>query len=182
LKDLVCAAVALNLKGQNKTNKPKPRQVDSKRADYLLDRILTEEDRGPAIAYMGHEIPSATCWPSDSEVREFLHVCCSSMAEVRSRASLPIWLLWESGLMQLYCASAKLFTEDVLLNRIAEKLKVSFFDQIGRRVSPNEMNAWRNSLQSFAHVLSHFQLMNVGVALEMQLPLTSKRLVGMSDM
>lgn len=78
--------------------------------------------------------------------------------------------------MQLYCASARLFIEDVLLNRIAEKLKTSFSDQMGRRVSPNEMNAWRNSLQSFANVLSHFQLTNVGVVLEMQLPLTSKRL------
>ena len=78
--------------------------------------------------------------------------------------------------MQLYCASAKLFTEDVFLNRIAEKLKTSFSDQMGRRVSPNEMNAWRNSLRSFANVLSHFQLTNVGVVLEMQLPLTSKRL------
>jgi hypothetical protein len=82
----------------------------------------------------------------------------------------------ESDPVQLYCASAKLFTEDVLLNRIAEKLKTSFSDQMGRRVSPSEMNAWRNSLQSFAHVLSHFQLTNVGVVLEMQLPLTSKRL------
>jgi Mrp family chromosome partitioning ATPase len=78
--------------------------------------------------------------------------------------------------VQLYCASAKLFTEDVLLNRIAEKPKTSFSDQMGRRVSPNEMNAWRNSLESFANVLSHFQLTNVGVVLEMELPLTSKRL------
>lgn len=51
----------------------------------------------------------------------------------------------ESGPVQLYCASVKLFTEDVLLNRIAEKLKISFSDQMGRRVSPNELTAWRNS-------------------------------------
>jgi hypothetical protein len=76
----------------------------------------------------------------------------------------------------LYSASGSLFTEDVLLNRIAEKLKISFSDQMNRNVSPSELNAWRNSLQSFAHVLSHFQLANVGVVLEMQLPLTSKRL------
>jgi hypothetical protein len=68
-----------------------------------------------------------------------------------------------------------LFIEDVLLNRIAEKLKVSFADQLNRNVSPGEMNAWRNSLQSFAHVLSHYELKNVAVVLEMQLPLTSKR-------
>jgi DUF2075 family protein len=76
----------------------------------------------------------------------------------------------------LYSASGSLFTEDVLLNRIAEKLRISFSDLMNRNVSPSELNAWRNSLQSFAHVLSHFQLTNVGVVLEMQLPMTSKRL------
>jgi hypothetical protein len=55
-------------------------------------------------------------------------------------------------------------------------LKTSFSDQMNRNVSPTEFNAWRNSLQSFAHVLSHFQLTSVGVVLELQLPLTSKRL------
>ena len=44
-----------------------------------------------------------------------------------------------------------------------------------RHVSPGELNAWRNSLQSFAHVLSHYQLTSAGVVLEIQLPLTSKR-------
>ena len=78
--------------------------------------------------------------------------------------------------MYLYSAAGSLFIEDVLLNRIAEKLRISFADQLNRRVSPGELNAWRNSLQSFAHVLSHYQLTNVGVVLEMQLPLTSKRL------
>jgi hypothetical protein len=58
----------------------------------------------------------------------------------------------------LYSAPGSLFVEDVLLNRIAEKLKISFADQLDRRVSPGELNAWRNSLQSFAHVLSHYQL------------------------
>jgi hypothetical protein len=76
----------------------------------------------------------------------------------------------------LYSAAGSLFIEDVLLNRIAEKLRISFADQLDRRVSPSELNSWRNSLQSFANVLSHYQLTNVGVVLEMQLPLTSKRL------
>ena len=78
--------------------------------------------------------------------------------------------------MYLYSANGSLFIEDVLLNRVAEKLKISFSDQLNRRVSPGELNAWRNSLQSFAHVLSHYKLTDVGVVLEMQLPLTSKRL------
>jgi len=32
-----------------------------------------------------------------------------------------------------------LFTEDVLLNRIAEKLRISFSDQMNRNVSPDEL-------------------------------------------
>ncbi len=32
----------------------------------------------------------------------------------------------------LYSASGSLFTEDVLLNRIAEKLRISFSDQMNR--------------------------------------------------
>jgi len=63
----------------------------------------------------------------------------------------------------LYSAAGSLFIEDVLLNRIAEKLRISFADQLDRRVSPGELNAWRNSLQSFAHVLSHYQLTNCRV-------------------
>src|SRR5258706_1708495 len=78
--------------------------------------------------------------------------------------------------MHLYASSGKLFIEDVLINRIVEKVKVSFFDQMGFRPSPKEVTSWRNSLQSFANVLSHRKLIDVGVVLEMQLPLTSKRL------
>ena len=57
--------------------------------------------------------------------------------------------------MYLYAARGSLFVEDVLLNGIAEKAKVSFSDQLDHNVSSGEMNAWRNSLQSFAHVLFH---------------------------
>ncbi len=67
--------------------------------------------------------------------------------------------------MYLYSATGKLFSEDVLLNRIAEKLKISFVDQLGRNPGHGEINAWRNSLQSFAHLLSHFGLQDVGVVL-----------------
>src|ERR1039458_9908972 len=105
------------------------------------------------------------------------------MLECNGRHLIPVWILLRcvvalsgSLAVYLYSASGSLFIEDVLLNRIAEKLRISFSDQMNRKVSPGELNAWRNSLQSFAHVLSHFQLTNVGVVLEMQLPLTSKRL------
>jgi hypothetical protein len=41
----------------------------------------------------------------------------------------------------MYSASGSLFTEDVLLNRIAEKLRIGFSDQMNRNVSPGEFNA-----------------------------------------
>ena len=73
---------------------------------------------------------------------------------IREPMSVPILGHW------------KLFSEDVLLNRIAEKLKISFVDQLGRNPGHGEINAWRNSLQSFAHLLSHFGLQDVGVVLQ----------------
>ena len=72
--------------------------------------------------------------------------------------------------MYLYSATGSLFIEDVLLNRIAEKLRISFADQLNRNVSPGELNA------AVCTRPIHYKLTNVGVVLEMQLPLTSKRL------
>jgi hypothetical protein len=42
----------------------------------------------------------------------------------------------------LYSAAGGLFIENVLLNPIAEKLRISFAD------SPSELYSWRDSLQS----------------------------------
>ncbi len=78
--------------------------------------------------------------------------------------------------MYLYTGSTEQFVEDAVQNRIAEKLKVSFFQQLHYNPSPSEVNSWRNSLRALCNALTHAQLLDVGVVLEWQLPLTSMRL------
>ena len=78
--------------------------------------------------------------------------------------------------MQLYSGMSEHFLSDVVQNRIAEKLRDSFFRHFRFNPSPSEVNSWRNSLTATAHVFRHAGLTDHGVLLEYQLPLTSKRL------
>ncbi|MBN2183699.1 MAG: hypothetical protein JW746_00050 [Candidatus Krumholzibacteriota bacterium] len=78
--------------------------------------------------------------------------------------------------MRLYSGSTKQFVADSSLNQIAEKLKNSFFDQMGYNPSPSEIRSWRNSLMAMSQVIQYADLLDHGVMLEYQIPLTSLRL------
>jgi DUF2075 family protein len=78
--------------------------------------------------------------------------------------------------MRLYSGSSEQFIKDTVLNQIAEKLKNSFFTHYRYNPSPNEINAWRNSLRAIAQVFEYSGLTDHGIILEYQLPMTSKRL------
>lgn len=78
--------------------------------------------------------------------------------------------------MRLYSGTTKQFIRDTQLNQIAEKLKLSFFDQMGFNPSPSEIRSWRNSLLSMASAIEYSELLDHGVILEYQIPLTSLRL------
>lgn len=78
--------------------------------------------------------------------------------------------------MRLYSGSSLQFIEDTYQNRIAEKVKESFFQQMGHRPPEGEVNAWRNSLRATSMVFDHAHLTDHGVIVEYQLPLTSSRL------
>lgn len=78
--------------------------------------------------------------------------------------------------MRLYSGSSKQFVADTARNQISEKLKDSFFRHFRYNPSPNEVQSWRASLGAMAHVFQLAELMDHGVILEYQLPLTSKRL------
>ena len=78
--------------------------------------------------------------------------------------------------MRLYSGTSSQFIQDTIQNQIAEKLKNSFFDYYRYLPSPAEINSWRNSLRAMSQVFQYGGLMNHGVILEYQLPLTSKRL------
>lgn len=78
--------------------------------------------------------------------------------------------------MRLYAGTSEQFIHDTIQNQIAEKLKAAFFDYYRYNPSPAEVNSWRNSLRSMSQVFQYANLLDHGVILEYQLPLTSKRL------
>lgn len=78
--------------------------------------------------------------------------------------------------MQLYSGSSTQFIEDSVQNRIAGKLKAAFLDQFRYHPSDNEVRSWHNSLGRMKDIFQRAELLDHGVALEYQLPLTSKRL------
>jgi SOS-response transcriptional repressor LexA len=78
--------------------------------------------------------------------------------------------------MRLYSGTSKQFIQDSVHNQIAEKLKLAFFNYFRFNPSPGEVNSWRNSLRSMSQVFQYANLLDHGVILEYQLPLTSKRL------
>lgn len=78
--------------------------------------------------------------------------------------------------MRLYSGYSPNFIQDSIQNQIAEKLKASFFDYFRFNPSPSEINSWRNSLRALSQVFQYANLMDHGIILEYQLPLSSKRL------
>lgn len=78
--------------------------------------------------------------------------------------------------MRLYSGTSSQFIQDTVQNQIAEKLKLAFFNYYRYNPSPAEMQSWRNSLRAICQVFQYTGLLDHGVLLEYQLPLTSKRL------
>lgn len=78
--------------------------------------------------------------------------------------------------MRLYSGTSTQFIQDTVQNQIAEKLKSAFFNYFRYNPSQAEMQSWRNSLRAICQVFQFTGLLDHGVLLEYQLPLTSKRL------
>jgi DUF2075 family protein len=78
--------------------------------------------------------------------------------------------------MRLFAGTSQQFIQDTIQNQIAEKLKLAFFNYFRYNPSPSEMNSWRNSLRAISQVFQYANLVDHGIILEYQLPLTSKRL------
>src|SRR5262245_13288710 len=78
--------------------------------------------------------------------------------------------------MYLYAASARQFLDDAVTGRVAEKLKERYLRQHGHEPGGPEISSWRNSHRALSFALEHGGLLDVGVILEYQLPLSSKRL------
>jgi DUF2075 family protein len=78
--------------------------------------------------------------------------------------------------MRLYSGTTKSLIDDSTYNRIATKLKDAFFHEFRFQPSVAEVNSWNNSLRAVSQVFQAASLADNGVLLELQLPLTSKRL------
>ncbi len=78
--------------------------------------------------------------------------------------------------MYLYQGAVNEFVRDAQLNRLADKIADAFVHEKGYNAGKSEINSWRNSLQQMSNVFSLAGLGPQGVLVELQLPLTSKRL------
>lgn len=78
--------------------------------------------------------------------------------------------------MIVYSGSRADFTSDVLSNQIEKKILDAFALRLGRRTSGAEIESWKNSMQYMNNVLTSGDIPeDAGVAIEYQVPLTSKR-------
>lgn len=78
--------------------------------------------------------------------------------------------------MQLYSGTSRDFITDATRNGIASRLQRAFLDAFHYKPSIQEVQSWQNSLLHMAVTLDHGSLMDHGVLLEYQLPLSSRRL------
>jgi uncharacterized protein len=80
---------------------------------------------------------------------------------------------------ELYWGTTSAFVEHTKQNEIAERLRAAFFDYYGWKPPESEVRSWRNSLRSLSNAIELGELLDHGLLLEFQLPLTSKRLDAM---
>jgi len=78
--------------------------------------------------------------------------------------------------VRLYAGTSQQFIEDAYQNQIAEKLKLAFFEYYRYHPSQAEVSSWRNSLRAISQIFQHAGLLDHGVMVEYQLPLSSRRL------
>jgi len=78
--------------------------------------------------------------------------------------------------MRLYSGSSTQFIQDTTQNQIADKLTNAFLNNFRYKPSPNEINSWRNSLRALSLLFHNANILDHGVILEYQLPLSSRRL------
>jgi Mrp family chromosome partitioning ATPase len=77
--------------------------------------------------------------------------------------------------VQLYVGTTREFVNDAVQHQLGEKLSQSSYDYYGH-VKVSELQSWQNSLTAMALQISHAQLFDHGIVVEMELPLSSARL------
>lgn len=78
--------------------------------------------------------------------------------------------------MIVYSATKSEFIDDVLENRIEDKILTQFKRKFKHSTAESEINSWKNSMQYMHNLLVHSRVPNdAGVAIEYNIPQTSKR-------
>lgn len=78
--------------------------------------------------------------------------------------------------MLVYQATKQQFVIDILSNDIGNIIAVSVKKKLNRNVSPNEFKSWERSMMYMNNILNDTEIPdNSGVAIEFQIPQTSKR-------
>lgn len=79
--------------------------------------------------------------------------------------------------MIVYLATKSVFRDDILSNRIEEKVLASFQGVLGRSVGASELASWSNSLPYMDRILDDGEIpQDTGVAIEFNIPNTGKRI------
>jgi DUF2075 family protein len=79
--------------------------------------------------------------------------------------------------MIVYLATKEQFEDDILSNRIEEKILHEFTRKLGKSVGKADVRSWKNSLPYMNRVLSDEDIPNdTGVAIEFNVPNTGKRI------
>lgn len=79
--------------------------------------------------------------------------------------------------MIVYLSTKSGFRDDVLTNRIEEKVHQEFSSKFGKLVGTSELNSWKNSLPFMDRVLDDKDIPDdTGVAIEFNIPNTGKRI------
>ena len=83
----------------------------------------------------------------------------------------------QTDLMIVYLSSKAEFNEDVISNRIDDKILDGFHKRLGHSVGASEVASWRNSLNFMNNVLGDKSIPDdTGIAIEYRIPNTSKRI------
>lgn len=78
--------------------------------------------------------------------------------------------------MIVYEATKELFIEDVIQDKIKDRIDRTFYEKMGYHTGESERNAWENSMQYMLKVLYDSKIPNnSGIAIEFRIPNTSKR-------
>ena len=78
--------------------------------------------------------------------------------------------------MQLYRGTSKEFIECTTQNKITDMMKTAFFNYFRYYPSDSEIRSWFNSLRAVSLLFNSANILDHGIILEYQLPMTSKRL------